>query len=400
MNCFERAFTTKPATRANQFSPPMSSLTKIESHQADDAKSSAVSAGLRYVHDLMQGFTRKSHGKKFEYIDAQGKRIKRKSDLTRIRSLVIPPAWNDVWICPSPNGHLQATGRDAKGRKQYRYHSAWREVRDENKYDRIIAFAEALPRIRVRVDKDLRLPGLRREKILATIVRLLEVSLIRIGNEEYAKSNRSFGLSTMRNRHADVDGSRIRFHFRGKSGKLHEVEISDRQLAKIVERCQDLPGQQLFQYLDESGNPVQVGSEDVNEYIQSIVGQTFTAKDFRTWAGTVLAALALQKMEQVDCQAAAKKNILIAIEAVAKLLGNTTRICRRCYVHPSILNSYMDGTLANQLRTKADSEIVHRLKRLKPEEAAVLAFLRQELKERSQQELQSISSAGKHPKKS
>src|SRR3981081_48029 len=379
----------------------MSSPTKNESHQIDDPKSSAISAGLRYVRDERPGFTRKSHGKKFEYFDTQGKRIKGKSDLMRIRSLVIPPAWNDVWICPSPNGHLQATGRDAKGRKQYKYHSAWREVRDETKYDRIIVFAEALPRIRVRVDKDLRLPDLRREKILATIVRLLEVSLIRIGNEEYAKSNRSFGLSTTRNRHADVDGSRIRFHFRGKSGKLHEVEISDRRLAKIVERCQDLPGQQLFQYLDESGNPVQVGSEDVNEYIQSIVGQTFTAKDFRTWAGTVLAAIALQKMEQVDCEAAAKKNILIAIEAVAKLLGNTTRICRRCYVHPSILNSYMDGTLANQLQTKADSEIVHRLKRLKPEEAAVLAFLRQELRERSQQELQRISSsAEQHSKKS
>jgi DNA topoisomerase I len=305
-------------------------------------------------------------------------------ELKRIRSLVIPPAWEMVWICPRANGHLQATGIDAKGRKQYKYHPTWRAVRDEAKFEKLLSFAEALPKIRAQVDEDMRRPNLTREKVLATVVRLLEVSLIRIGNEEYAKENKSFGLTTMRNRHVEVDGSTVRFQFRGKSGKRHVVEVSDRRLATIVRKCQDLPGQQLFEYLDPTGEVVPIASEDVNDYLQTVSGQPFTAKDFRTWAGTILAAIALGKMEEVDSQAMAKRNVVTAIEAVAGMLGNTVAICRKCYIHPAITVSYLDGTLAGTLRAKADSQIAHHLDELKPEEAAVLALLRQELAQRSE----------------
>jgi DNA topoisomerase-1 len=256
-------------------------------------------------------------------------------------------------------------------------------VRDEAKFERLLAFAEVLPRIRERVEKDMRRPDLSREKVLATVVRLLEVSLIRVGNEEYAKENQSFGLTTMRNRHAEINGSTVRFRFRGKSGKQHKVELSDRRVAKIVQKCQDLPGQQLFEYEGPSGEICSIGSEDVNNYLQSIAGQSFTAKDFRTWAGTVLATIALGKMEEVDSQAIAKKNVVTAIEAVARLLGNTIAICRKCYIHPAIPTSYLNGTLARNLRLKADSEIAQHLHELKPEEAAVITLLRQELAQRS-----------------
>jgi DNA topoisomerase-1 len=307
-------------------------------------------------------------------------------ELKRIRSLVIPPAWERVWICPRANGHLQGTGIDAKGRKQYQYHPSWRAVRDEAKFEKVLSFAEALPKIRAQVDEDMRRPNLTREKVLATVVRLLEVSLIRIGNEEYAKENRSFGLTTMRNRHVKVDGSIVRFQFRGKSGKRHLVEVSDRRLATIVRKCQDLPGQRLFEYLDPTGEVVPIGSEDVNDYLQTVSGQPFTAKDFRTWAGTVLRAIALGKMEEMDSQAMAKRNVVTAIEAVARMLGNTVAICRKCYIHPAITASYLDGTLARTLRVKADSQIAHHLPELKPEESAVLALLRQELARRSEKD--------------
>lgn len=317
------------------------------------------------------------------FYDTTGKRIQDPAVLKRIRSLVIPPAWKDVWICARANGHLQAVGRDARGRKQYRYHRDWRAVRDEAKYERVMSFARALPRIRKRVEADLSQPGLPREKVLAALVKLLEVSLIRIGNEEYAKTNKSFGLTTMRNRHVVIEGATAIFEFRGKSGKKHKVKVSDRRLATIVRKCQDLPGQRLFEYPDSEGNGIQISSEDVNEYLQSISGQPFTAKDFRTWAGTVLAALALSQLAVVDSQATAKRNVVTAVEAVSRMLGNTAAICRKCYIHPAVISRYMDGTLAEMLKAKADSEIAEHLHRLRPEEAAVLALLRQELDRRT-----------------
>jgi DNA topoisomerase I len=353
-------------------------------NMAEDPKQAAVSAGLRYVSDGSPGITRARKGANFDYYDKEGKRIRDPSELKRIRSLAIPPAWEKVWISPQGNGHLQATGLDAKGRKQYKYHPTWRTVRDEAKFERLLSFAGVLPKIRVQVAKDMARPDLTREKVLATIVRLLEVSLIRIGNEEYAKENKSFGLTTMRNRHAEVDGSTIRFQFRGKSGKKHTVEVSDRRVARVVQKCQDLPGQQLFEYEDPAGEVVGIASEDVNDYLQRITGQPFTAKDFRTWAGTVLAAIALGKMEEVDSQTLAKRNIVTAIEAVARLLGNTVAICRKCYIHPAIPTSYLDGTLARTLRVRADSQIARHLHELKPEEAAVITLLRQELANRAE----------------
>jgi DNA topoisomerase I len=351
---------------------------------AEDPKNAAVSAGLRYVSDQLPGVARKQKGGNFTYHDKEGKRIRDPLELKRIRSLSIPPAWEKVWICAQANGHLQATGIDAKGRKQYKYHPIWRTVRDEAKFERLLSFADVLPKIRAQVDKDMRQPDLSREKVLATIVRLLEVSLIRVGNEEYAKENKSFGLTTMRNRHAEIAGSTVRFQFRGKSGKKHMVEVSDRRVARVVQKCQDLPGQRLFEYEDPAGEVAAIGSEDVNDYLQRITGQPFTAKDFRTWAGTVLAAIALGKMEEVDSQSLAKRNIVTAIETVARLLGNTVAICRKCYIHPAIPTSYLDGTLARTLRVKADSQIARHLHELKPEEAAVITLLRQELALRSE----------------
>jgi DNA topoisomerase I len=342
-----------------------------------------MAAGLRYVSDDCSGITRKSRGDSFAYYHATGGVIRSSRELQRIRSLVIPPAWKNVWICPRPDGHLQATGIDAKGRKQYKYHPDWRTVRDEAKYERVMSFARNLPKIRARVAEDLKLPGLCREKVLATIVKFLEISLIRIGNDEYAQTNRSFGLTTMQNRHVEVEGSTVNFEFRGKSGKKHKIAVSDRRLAKIVRKCQDLPGQRLFEYTDSNGKIAAVCSEDVNEYLQSISGEPFTAKDFRTWAGTVLAAIALGQMEEVDSKAAAKKNVLTAVEAVARMLGNTAAICRKCYIHPAVITRYMDGRLAQTLRVKADSEISDHLHELKPEEAAVLSLLRGELDRRS-----------------
>ena len=342
-----------------------------------------MAAGLRYVSDQAPGISRRRKGANFIYYNKEQKIIKDAAELKRLRSLAIPPAWKNVWICARSNGHLQATGFDVKGRKQYKYHPKWREVRDEAKFERLLSFGEFLPKIRARVDEDMRRPDLSREKVLATIVRLLEISLIRIGNEEYAKENQSFGLTTMRNRHAKIEKSTVRFRFRGKSGKQHSVEVSDRRVTRIVEKCQDLPGQHLFEYEEDNGDISSIGSEDVNDYLQKIAGQPFTAKDFRTWAGTVLAAVALGKMEEVDVETVRKKNVITAIEAVAGLLGNTVTICRKCYIHPAIPTGYLNGTLAQNLRIKADSALARHLHKLKPEEAAVMTMLRQELVQRS-----------------
>lgn len=340
---------------------------------------SAHVVGLRHVSDEKPGIRRETRGKGFRYLDPAGKVLHDPETLGRINSLAIPPAWTDVWICPDPNGHLMATGRDDRGRKQFRYHPRWREIRDETKYARMITFARVLPIIRRRVKKDLALKGLPRNKVLATVVRLLEVSLIRVGNDEYARENNSFGLTTMRNKHVDVKGSTLRFHFRGKSGKCHDVDIHDARLAKIVEHCQDLPGQELFQFVDDDGERRDVRSEDVNEYIREISGQDFTAKDFRTWAGTVLAAMALQEFKKFDTRAQAKKNIVAAIESVAEKLGNTPAVCRKCYIHPHVLDSYLDGTLVETFKRRAEKVISGSLRGLPPEEAAVLGLLLQRL---------------------
>ena len=336
---------------------------------------SAHAAGLRYVSDATAGIRRQRRGDGFTYVDAGGRQIEDPATLDRIGALAIPPAWENVWICPRANGHLQATGRDAKGRKQYRYHPRWRAVRDENKYERMIAFGKALPLIRRRTDHDLSRPGLPREKVLATIVRLLEVTHIRVGNEEYARTNKSFGLTTMRDRHVEVSGATMRFQFKGKSGVKHSIAVRDRRLARIVQRCRDIPGYELFQYVDDDGRRQGVDSGDVNDYLQAITGQTFSAKDFRTWTGTVLAALALQEFETFDSQTQAKKNVVRTIEAVAERLGNTPSVCRTCYVHPAVLDSYLDGSLLASLKRDVEQELEESLKDLRPEEAAVLALL-------------------------
>ena len=346
---------------------------------ATDSVASAKSAGLRYVSLTGPGIRRKSTGQSMVYFGTNGETIKDADILARIKSLAIPPAWRDVWICPIAHGHLQATGIDAKGRKQYRYHPRWRAVRDETKYDRMRLFGRALPGIRARVERDLVRSGLPREKILATIVRLLETTLIRVGNEEYARQNASFGLTTMQDRHVDISGATLTFEFRGKSGISHSIDLTDRRLAKIVKRSQDLPGYELFQYLDEQGTRRSVDSADVNAYLKEISGEEFTAKDFRTWAGTVLAARALQEFQTFDSQAQAKRNVVQAIEAVAKRLGNTKAVCRKCYVHPRVIDLYMDGSLLQTLKRRVKKELSQSLHGLPPEEAAVLALLQQRL---------------------
>jgi DNA topoisomerase-1 len=346
---------------------------------AADPEESAEEAGLRYVTDAEPGIRRRRAGRGFSYTDSDGRRITDRKLLARLKSLAIPPAWTDVWICPSPRGHLQATGRDARGRKQYRYHPRWHAARDEVKYERMIAFGQALPAIRRRVDRDLGLSGLPRERVLAAVVRLLEKTRVRVGNEEYARENRSFGLTTLRNHHASVGESRIRFRFRGKAGKEHDVELSDRRLARIVARCQDLPGQALFTYLDTDGEPRSIGSADVNDYLREITGEDFTAKDFRTWSGTVLAAWALSELEEFDSEAQAKKNVVRAVEAVAEHLGNTPAISRKSYVHPEVIDAYLDGDVVRDARRRAEKRLSESLQELTPEEAAVLGLLRNRL---------------------
>jgi DNA topoisomerase I len=320
---------------------------------AADVIESTKEAGLRYTSDERAGIRRQRAGRGFRYLGADGRPIADERELRRIRRLAIPPAWTDVWIATDPRGHLQATGRDAKGRKQYRYHERFREVRDETKYERMLDFAKALPKIRERVEADLAADGLEREKVLATIVRLLEATLIRVGNEEYAKENRSYGLTTLKERHVEVDGSRVRFRFRGKSGKEHDVDIRDRRVARVVRALQELPGQELFRYVDDDGQTRSIDSDDVNAYLREISGEDFTAKDFRTWAGTVLAAQALAALEPVENVRYAKRNITTAVQRVAARLGNTPAVCRRCYIHPAVLEAYIEGDLARTLRARA-----------------------------------------------
>ena len=346
-----------------------------------DPVESARAVGLRYVSDRDPGIRRIRSGSGFAYVGPRKNRIRDSEVLGRIRSLAIPPAWEDVWICPLSEGHIQATGRDQRGRKQYRYHPRWREVRDESKYGRMIAFAKVLPVIRRRVARDMRRPGLSREKVLATVVNLLETTLIRVGNQEYARANRSFGLTTLRDQHASISGSKLRFQFRGKTGKRYVVDVSDARLARIVKRCQDLPGYRLFQYVDEAGRRVSIDSSDVNEYLRRIAGNDFTAKDFRTWAGTVLAAMALQEFERFDSKAQAKRNVLRAIESVASKLGNTPAICRKCYVHPVILETYLEAprSLLQAMKQRTEEALSKSLPELRPEEAAVVGILQQRL---------------------
>lgn len=339
----------------------------------------AKSAGLRYVNDTMRGIQRKRAGKHFSYIGLDGKPIHDKDELQRICSLGIPPTWTNVWICPRPNGHIQATGRDAKGRKQYRYHSRWREVRDETKYTRMIAFGESLPALRERVTHDLLLAGLPHEKVLAAVIWLLDTTAIRVGNEEYARENGSYGLTTLRNHHVNIAGSNIRFHFRGKSGKEHTVTVRNWRLANIIRRCQDLPGHELFQYIDDDGEQRTIESSDVNDYLQEVTGQNFTAKDFRTWSGTVFATDMLQELGEFETQTEAKKNVAQAIKVAAEYLGNTPTICRKCYVHPEIINAYMGNALLSSLweqHEKATKDVLHGLH---PDEMAVLTFLKERL---------------------
>jgi len=342
---------------------------------ASEPRLSAKEAGLVYVSDTKPGITRKGVGRGFRYTGPDGKPVRDKETLARIRSLAIPPAWTDVWISPRPNGHIQATGRDDRGRKQYRYHPKWVEVRDENKYGRMVAFGKALPRISERVEHDLALPGLPREKVLATVVRLLETTLIRVGNEEYARSNRSFGLTTMRNRHAKIDGPQLRFKFKGKSGKTWSIGITDRRLARIVRRFQELPEQELFEYVDDDGARHTIDSADVNDYLEEISGDDFTAKDFRTWAGTVSVAMALHEMGPATSKAQAKRNVVQAIKLVSEQLGNTPAVCRKSYIHPDVVDAYSDGSLFKMLTIKARKSDAEEAHGVSPHDAAVLSFL-------------------------
>lgn len=331
----------------------------------------AREASLRYVTDDAAGISRRRAGKGFSYRDAEGQPVRDREVLARIRALAIPPAWTQVWICPDPDGHIQATGRDEKGRKQYRYHSRWREARDAAKFGRMVEFARALPSIRAQVAADLRRAGLPREKVLATVVRLLETTLIRVGNDEYAKQNRTYGLTTLRSHHVSIEGGQLRFSFKGKSGKSWRLQLTDRRIARVVRECQDLPGQELFRYVDADGALRGIDSGDVNRYLREISGREVTAKDFRTWAGTVLAALALREFEECGTQAAAKRNVTRAIHQVAARLGNTPTICRKCYVHPAVVEMYLGGALVLSVEAQPGGERGD----LPPEEAAVLALL-------------------------
>jgi DNA topoisomerase-1 len=332
-------------------------------------------ARLRYVNDRQPGIRRVKSGSGFRYIGVTGQPIRRSDIVGRIRALAIPPAWTDVWICPDPRGHLQATGRDARRRKQYRYHSDWRATRDETKFDRMVAFARALPILRRRTRADLAKPGLPRDKVLAAIVQLLERSLIRVGNEEYARQNRSFGLTTLRDRHVTVRGGTLEFHFRGKSGKQHTIDVNDWRLAHVVKQCRDLPGQELFQYIDEGGKRQRVGSGDINAYVRAATGEEFTSKDFRTWWASVLAVTALRDMQPCRTKTQSEKNVVLAIEAVAGLLGNTRSVCRKSYVHPGIVDCYVEGSLVKILerRSKTAAKLTAGLR---ADEVALLSVLK------------------------
>lgn len=344
-----------------------------------DPKEAAEEAGLRYVSDEQPGYTRQKKGDDFEFFDTKGQPITDEARILRIKRIGIPPAWTDVWICPSANGHLQATGRDARRRKQYRYHEKFRETRDQTKYEKMLIFGAALPKIRERVQADLALPGLPKNKVLATIVSIMERTFIRVGNEEYAKQNNSYGLTTMRNKHAKVKGTKVIFNFRGKSGVEHQVELADRRLARIVKKAQDLPGQELFGYVDDDGNVHDITSQDVNAYLREITGEDFTAKDFRTWAGTVLAAVALNALDPCQTKREMKKNVTTAVKAVAQILGNTPAVCRKCYVHPAVLEAYLGGGMIEGLRRMTAEAIESKAQDLQTVELAVMKFLQARL---------------------
>lgn len=345
-----------------------------------EPQQAAAAVGLRYVADSGPGLRRRKSGRGFIYVRADGSRLSDPDAVKRIRSLAIPPAWKDVWICPFAQGHLQATGRDARGRKQYRYHPRFREIRDSTKYEHVVAFADALPAIRAKVRKHMALPGLPREKVLATVVYLLDKTLIRIGNDDYARHNKSYGLTTLKNRHVEIEASEVRFQFVGKSGKEWSAKIKDRRVARIIRACQELPGQELLQYCARDGSIQDVTSSDVNDYLREITDKDVTAKDFRTWAGTVLAAIALKDVESLGSATKSKKSLRAAIETVAARLGNTPAICRKCYVHPEVLNAFLDGTLLRELTARSEKLLRDKVAEFAPEEAAVLAMLRARLK--------------------
>jgi DNA topoisomerase-1 len=372
----------------------------VTSENVVDPRDAAETAGLLYVSDEEPGIRRRKSGKGFTYTRPDGKKVEDRSTLERIKSLAIPPAYTDVWICAKANGHIQATGRDAKGRKQYRYHSAFREVRESTKYEHMLEFAKGLPAIRKTIDEHMSLRGLPRGKVLATVVHLLENTLIRVGNSDYVKQNKSYGLTTLRDPHVKVQGGELRFQFKGKSGKTWRLQVKDRRVAKIVKACQELPGQDLFQYLDENGEQQSITSADVNAYLKEITGSEITAKDFRTWAGTVLAALALAEFEEFDSDAKAKKNIRAAIEKVSARLGNTPSICRKCYVHPEVFASYLDRGLLLDIKEEIETELREDLSSLKPEEAAVLALLEQRLSREVEKQAKKrrVASSRKHDK--
>ena len=346
---------------------------------------SAHAAGLRYVTDSMPGIRRHRHGRGFKYVDPDGRIIRAREMINRFRALVIPPAWTDVWICPHEDGHLQVTARDGRGRKQYRYHPGFRQHRDGTKFERMFALSEVIQKIRERVEHDVALSGHPREKVMATLVWLLEKTLIRIGSDEYAKANKSFGLTTLRRRHVAIDGAKLRFEFRGKSGISHAVDVTDRRIARIVQRCHELRGEVLFKYLDDEGERQQVEAEDVNAYLQEITGADITAKDFRTWAGTMLVAEALRSMGAAETKREAEKNIVAAVDKTARMLGNTRSVCRKYYIHPVLIEAYLQGSVLPPLPEQTWSPRAAAPKptdgpMLRRHEADVLAFIRARLK--------------------
>jgi DNA topoisomerase-1 len=356
----------------------------------------AETCGLTYVDDASEGIRRRRFGKSFAYFDSEGRPIRDRGELRRIRALAVPPAYQDVWICPDPAGHIQATGRDERGRKQYRYHPRWRATRDATKYEHMLEFAEALPRLRQKIAEHMRLAGLKREKVLATIVDLLDKTLMRVGNRDYAKDNKSYGLTTLRDKHVSVAGSEVRFEFKGKSGKLWQVEIADKRVAQVVRACQDLPGQHLFQYLDETGSRQIVTSSDVNAYLREATGRDVTAKDFRTWGGTVLAAVALCELGPSTSLTGGKRNVGDAIKAVAACLRNTPTICRKCYVHPALVEAYLEGELALDL-SQEDKVPAGEAALLRREERAVLAFLGRRLGDKPSHDGETRGSVRRNP---
>ncbi|APV42441.1 DNA topoisomerase [Pseudomonas frederiksbergensis] len=333
----------------------------------DSALPDVLPSDLHYVDDTQPGITRKKPRGKFCYFDPSGQRITDQDEINRINALAVPPAYTDVWICADPRGHLQATGRDARGRKQYRYHPRWREVRDADKYSRLRDFGLALPKLRKQLETLLAAPGFSRDKVMATVITLLDATLIRVGNSQYARDNRSYGLTTLRNRHVEINGNAIQFQFRGKSGVEHQITVKDRRLARVIKRCLEIPGQNLFQYLDENGERHTVSSSDVNAYLKTLTGADFTAKDYRTWAGSALALAVLREL-QWESESDAKRHVVEMVKNVAKQLGNTPAVCRKCYIHPAVLDGFLLGALADLPRPRAR-------KGLKAEEVGLAVFL-------------------------